>query len=706
MLDRTLDNKKNNLPNINYDRTKEILDLDVSVGNLLLGYLENSNSEELDKFKSLIAQNTVLAKTMEPLQTLLNSDIKDKKLLQRILPTITNLFRTLVFDTGVAKSYDPEVLSKLGLKSYESGSGVEISDFEKYKVYTQNRPGFIVETAQDLQDLKEGETIGFGFYDIKGVKDADTYGQKVGVGRANGDIIIQGGNYAVQQALLEFDKLKNTDPKLSRYADNINVSFSRYGGDEIVVKTKCSEEIVDYVLEIITKLSQAKAQELEVTVSKPDGQIAQTRIGIKDPDIFKTSDNKDPRAKELSEKILSSYGMLLSPEELELTLKDPATLKMLNDQIDHRNDLRDFHLDLVKSQNDQVFLKEYSKLWYCNPVFQYYFGQIKLFEDAYNKGLEAKGIDLSQKNELLESKLKDTKYAIIRKVYESFIRYTYEPVFGEVVASPSLIESLLIKNKISTLVVIDNQIKGLNGISVVEGDKAISLSVRDTIIQVLYPDLNLSDPKDKATYDELIALTPREILGRKFTDEELATIGFGRRGPNNYMFATKDAPGSVLNFLDKFSKIKTYRSPHPNTQNKTMIDIELGILKTNQNSSETFRKVNDLAKEKWAQNISDKIVKMSIPDFDLLMDLIQKYPIEKSLEVRKNYSVNQYKSQPELLNLATSFQEWSNRRISNLNLVIAYLDQYKSMANMKAVDTFKLNSKINKFKDMQESYLN
>jgi hypothetical protein len=669
----------------------------------------NSDKEEFNNFKKIVEQNPTLRAVMTPLRFLLKSEIKDKSALAKIIPIVANLFKTQVFDMGVSKNYPRDVLNKLHLNYYSSIDGqaetaAPITDFEKYQVYTQNRTGFVVETGFDVENLREGETIGFAFLDVKNVKGADLHGDSVGVDRANGDIAIQSGNYAVQEAIAEFEKNKSSDPMLAKYIDKIKIktSFARYGGDEIVYKVICPPEILDYILNSIYNLAQIQAQKFEIMVKTPDGKTEKTRVTFKDLEISAIPSIETPEERELFIKTLTSYGLLLSPEELKLTLKNKNTLKALYDQVKHREEIKQNHLDLIQHQSDEKFLKEYSKLHYCNPVFRYYFGPLVSLEKKINTNLTDVGVSKFKKNKDIAVNVRDSEYGITRAILESFIRYTYEPTFSEVIGTPSLIESMIARNKISDLVVISNQIKGMNGISVVEGDNAIVRSVKDSFIQVLFPDLDLFTETGRAQYEELLVLTPREILARKFSLEELATIGFGKRGPDVYVFATDEAPRSVLDFINKLSKIKTYRSPHPSKNKNTLINIEIGVTKRAQGTNDTFRTTNDNAKEAWARNIAERITKMSNETFDNFLDIVRKYPESEALETRKNYLVNQYNISPEEANLATSFQSWSNRRLTNLKLLMSYLEQYRSFSSTINMKT--LNSRIEELKRIENSY--
>jgi hypothetical protein len=699
------------------ERSKDLkkwFDYDISVGYLIKEYLQSpgdtlvENNEEYRNFIKIIAENPTLNNIMKPLKFIFQNNSENSSIINKIIPIISNLFKTQVFDMGVSKNYSPEVLTKLALKYYPNSrdnqeTGTEINDFSKYIVYTQNRTGFIVETAQDLSKLNNDEAIGFSFLDVKNVKGADLYGKSVGVERSNGDIAIQLGNYAVQQAIVDFEKTIHIDPEFSPYAGKIRLSFARYGGDEIVIKAICPNEILDKVLNKISLMSQEYAQQFEITVKDAQGKDVKTRLTIKDAEISKIPSLDEINERDLFIKMLSSYGLLLSPEELKITLQNPKNLKLLYDQINHREAIKDSHLNLIQTQNDAKFLKEYSKMWFCNPVFKYYFGSLTIFEKKVNENLQKVGINKFQKNTELRVNVRDSEFGLTRAILESFIRYSYEPTFSEVIATPALIESLLVKDKISALVVISNQIKGMNALSVVEGDNAINLSVKDSFIQVLYPELNLQNLADKEKYNQLISLTPREILSTKFNAEEVSTIGFGKRGPDAYLFATKDAPSSVLKFIDNLSKIKSYRSPHPNKNHNSMINIETGIVKTTSHSSDSFRNVNDQSKERWAQNVAERIFNMGESDFQKLINVIQQYPETASAETRKNYLVNQYNIVPDLANMATSFQSWSNRRLINLDLVIGYLKQYLSFSNAK-ISISKLNNMIAQLSKIANSY--
>jgi GGDEF domain-containing protein len=650
----------------------------------------------LENFAQIIKNNQVLNTTLRPVELCKNLSSLGlgggENMTNRVEKIVSRLFQSLVFDTGVAKNYDKKKLNDLGVSLEVEGNLQPIEDFEQYKVFTLRRNGFVYECQQLLENLKDNQDFGVMLLDLKGLKNIDNYGKSVGLDRDNGDISIQLGNYAVGQAIHRFNQELSAS-EFAPYKDAIqSISTSRYGGDEITVSIVCDyiefpdgTTLLSKIQNKVSQLAKEEAGKFSVRSLSPDGQVSTKPLALKDPEIFNlpkvelntNTNTNTPTKRDTFKGAITSSGLLLSTKELDIFTKNPTALTVLIEQFAHGKQSRaEILTNLTNEKDDKAMLKEFTELSFKNPVFRYFYDDITLLEADLNKIMSNNGDEnwLETKNSALGKEHSQSKFQITRSLTE-FIKYSFEPIFEEVVANATMMDKMIARGKISCVAVLCNQIKGINFLNTVTGDEFINRSVKDTIIQSLFPELNdLSTRENYLKYQDLMFKKPREILEMKFKSEDVATILFGKNGPDAYIGATDDAPNYVKQWVMSLNKVKSFRIPDTKNPTKT-VSIESGIAVMA--GKKGFRDVNSKSKETWALNTAVSIASLSDKDFATLKNIIEQFPETASLDEQKEYNNDCYIANPHLTNLALSLQIWSNRKVANSTAIFAGLDQLK-----------------------------
>jgi hypothetical protein len=611
-----------------------------------------------------------------------------------------NLLKVSIFDTGVARNIEPEKLEKLAIKREDNEKKLYvINDFTPYIVNVVGRSGFVRGTKNMIDELGDYD-FGVCNFDVKNLKGMDMAGKILGCDRINGDAGVQLGNYAVQEAIKRFLTTEVTkDEILKKHIKNIKISQARYGGDEITASISCPREMIgnqtllDYIQDKLNKLVKIESQKFQIQVLNPQtNELEYSPVTIKESVNCNLVSSPDAtKMRELQVLIMTTTGLLPTAEDLVWIMNQKDLYEGIVAQSKSRQKLKEDIMNSIKSENPEDRKKKIEELS-KNPIFKYYLGEIPEIEKIINANHKEKGKE--EENITQE---------FIKQIYEM----AYDPLLGEIVANPTLIQNLLNEGKISNIAIIHNSIKGVNKLSSIVGDEYIRRGIGDTLLQVLYPDINPNNREQTREYEELIKLTPRELLQRKL-GENAKYLAFGKRGPDVFVLATDDAPDNIIEIVKQISETKSFRYiDTTDIANGRYSEVTTGISliqrqeTSEENKSEydkSFRVAIDESKDIWAINLSDVIIDMDQNEFATYKNIIDRFPSSANKNTREEdrYCRDTYTKYPQFSHSALALMTWSNRRLENSKLIADSIKEERDKIITQIQDFIEKRSNLRK----------